>query len=307
MKTIELGDLQEKRVHGTKTFPCSLYRSKGNRERLIVKHHWHREIELLYFMKGSFQIEINMEQYHIEQECICFINSGELHSVSSCSPFMEHAVLFYPGMLTFEEPDKSQKNLLLPLLENKVTLPRFIKKEDAAFRFVRNEILQIEEAILTGIAKNQEPLDAPMETSEDMARQLLVKASLLKIIAYLQKYGLIYGEPEKTDYRVEIIKRVLSYIQKNYDKKIYNRDLAGIANMNEQYFCRFFKQRIGKPPMEYVNEYRIKQAKKLLAGTDKQVTLISLECGFNNLGNFMRKFREEAGTTPLKYRKKELG
>lgn len=307
MEAMERGDLQEKKVHGTKTFPCSLYRSEGNKERLIVKHHWHKEIELLYFMKGKYHIEINMDKYDIEEECICFINSGELHFICSDSAFAEHAVLFYPGMLLFEETDKFQKHVLLPLVENKVTLPRFIKRGEEAFIMVRNEILQIEQAILRGLPHGPGPGRASMETSEDMAEQLLVKASLLRMIGLLKKYNMIYGEPEKTDYRVEVIKGVLTFIQKNYENKIYVRDLAKIANMNEQYFCRFFKKRIGRSPMEYVNEYRIKQAKKLLANTDLPVTDVSLECGFNNLGNFMREFKKAAKTTPLKYRKNEMG
>ncbi len=73
--------------------------------------------------------------------------------------------------------------------------------------------------------------------------------------------------------------------------------------MNEQYFCRFFKQGIGRTPMEYVNEYRIRQARSLLQDTGMSVTAVSLECGFHNQGNFLREFRRYTGTTPLQYRK----
>ena len=78
--------------------------------------------------------------------------------------------------------------------------------------------------------------------------------------------------------------------------------LAGLINRNEQYFCRFFKKVIGSTPMAYVNEYRIKQACRLLEETDLSVMDICLECGFNNLGNFLREFRRRTGTTPLQYR-----
>ncbi len=74
--------------------------------------------------------------------------------------------------------------------------------------------------------------------------------------------------------------------------------------MNEQYFCRFFKKAIGRSPIEYVNEYRIKQAIRLLEETDLPITDVCLECGYNNLGNFLREFRKVTGTTPLQYRKR---
>jgi len=54
--------------------------------------------------------------------------------------------------------------------------------------------------------------------------------------------------------------------------------------------------------MEYINEYRIKQAMRLLEETDLPVTEVCLECGYNNLGNFLRAFKKYTETTPLKYR-----
>ena len=73
--------------------------------------------------------------------------------------------------------------------------------------------------------------------------------------------------------------------------------------MNEQYFCRFFKKALGKSPISYLNEYRIKQAMLLLQTTDMPVMDICLDCGFNNLGNFLREFKKNTGLTPLQYRK----
>ena len=74
-------------------------------------------------------------------------------------------------------------------------------------------------------------------------------------------------------------------------------------NLNEQYFCRLFKKAIGSSPIEYINEYRIKQAKRLLEESDLPVTEVCMECGYNNLGNFLREFRKYSGMTPLQYRK----
>ena len=54
--------------------------------------------------------------------------------------------------------------------------------------------------------------------------------------------------------------------------------------------------------MEYLNEYRIKQAMRLLKETDLPVMEVCLECGYNNLGNFLRAFKKYTEMTPLKYR-----
>lgn len=135
-----------------------------------------------------------------------------------------------------------------------------------------------------------------------MTRQLFIKSSLLRILAVLSRYRLFTPTKKDLDKRVEGIKTVLTYIKKNYKEKIYIHDLAEQLHMNEQYFCRFFKRSIGRSPMEYVNEYRIKQAMHLLDNTSWPVTEVCLECGYNNLGNFLRAFKKYTDTTPLKYR-----
>ena len=76
--------------------------------------------------------------------------------------------------------------------------------------------------------------------------------------------------------------------------------------MNEQYFCRFFKKIIGKTPVTYINEYRISRAITMLQDTQQPVMNICLDCGFNNLGNFLKEFRKKTGMTPLQYRKNFL-
>ena len=58
--------------------------------------------------------------------------------------------------------------------------------------------------------------------------------------------------------------------------------------------------------MEYITEYRMKQAIRLLEETDLPVMDVCLESGYNNLGNFLKEFRKHTQTTPLQYRKQKL-
>ena len=139
--------------------------------------------------------------------------------------------------------------------------------------------------------------------TDNLSSQLFIRAGLLNMLAVFSSYSLL-TEPEKEDdYRVEIIKSALDFIRSHYQEKIYIRDLAQQANMNEQYFCRFFKKALGKSPISYLNAYRIKQAIILLQTTDMAVMEICLDCGFYNLGNFLREFKKDTGLTPLQYRK----
>jgi len=98
---------------------------------------------------------------------------------------------------------------------------------------------------------------------------------------------------------------VLAYTAQHYNEPISIAEISRAAFLAAGYFCRFFKKAIGRSPMAYINEYRIRQSMQLLKETDLSVMEICLDCGFNNLGNFLRQFRKYTGTTPLKYKKSE--
>lgn len=115
--------------------------------------------------------------------------------------------------------------------------------------------------------------------------------------------GLMCQSPRTESQKITAIKTVLSYITDHYHEKLYVQDLASQVNMNEQYFCRFFKRSIGKTPIDYINDYRLNKVIRLLETGDAQITEICLECGFNNMGDFQRLFKCKTGITPLQYRK----
>ena len=79
-------------------------------------------------------------------------------------------------------------------------------------------------------------------------------------------------------------------------------DLASLAGLNEQYFCRFFKKKMGVTFLEYQNEYRLSFLYKDLINTKDPVHVILERHGFNNYKLFRRMFQEHFGCTPKKVR-----
>lgn len=67
--------------------------------------------------------------------------------------------------------------------------------------------------------------------------------------------------------------------------------------MNRNYFCRFFKEKVGKTPFSYLNEYRVNQAASQLLSTRLPITEIALNAGFENMSYFIRQFRRCKGCT----------
>ena len=299
----QLSNLKEIRPHGTKAFPCAIYQTRSVGKGVLVKHHWHDEVEILYFSGGQFRLEINMEQFPIRSECLYFINPGELHSIATeqSGSLTEEAVVFSPGILSFDSYDAAQMQLLQPMQNGKIRFPRFLLPGHPAFAPIH--------AAFTEIMQSFGPFVEDLSlcdgaVTDDLTSQLYIKSSLLRILAVLSSHRLFTPMEKNHDKRVEVITKTLTYNRENYKEKIYIHDLAKQACMNEQYFCRFFKKAIGRSPIEYVNEYRVKQSLRLLEETDLPITEVCLESGYNNLGNFLREFRKYTGTTPLQYRKK---
>jgi AraC-like DNA-binding protein/quercetin dioxygenase-like cupin family protein len=100
------------------------------------------------------------------------------------------------------------------------------------------------------------------------------------------------------------LKKVFNYIKSNYQDEINLSQIADQTNMTTSSFCRYFKLNTGKSFIQYVNEYKINHAAKLLLETNLNVKTICFDSGFNNFSNFNRFFKKHYQTTPKKYREK---
>lgn len=105
----------------------------------------------------------------------------------------------------------------------------------------------------------------------------------------------------KKDY--DQINRIYEYVFKNIREGVKLEEAARLIFMEPGSFCRYFKKKTKQTFKGYVKSVRIGIAAKLLAETDKPVTLICYECGYNNLANFNHYFRKTMNKTPTEYRK----
>jgi AraC-like DNA-binding protein len=86
---------------------------------------------------------------------------------------------------------------------------------------------------------------------------------------------------------------VFDYLMKNVEKEVSLQEVADVAAMSKNAFCRYFKQRTNKTFFQFLIEIRIERACGLLMkNPDLSITEVSELCGFKNLSNFNRKFKE---------------
>jgi transcriptional regulator GlxA family with amidase domain len=98
------------------------------------------------------------------------------------------------------------------------------------------------------------------------------------------------------------MEEICLFIKDNINEDL-NRDmLASAAEMIPDTFSRIFNKYTGMNLPDYINRQRVEAAIKLLETTDKSVTRISMETGFESLRTFNRVFKKITGESPGDYR-----
>lgn len=129
--------------------------------------------------------------------------------------------------------------------------------------------------------------------------ELLHELSITKNLTLLNKKNLFAALPSTEKERINI---VTAYIVENFREKISLSKVARKANMTPQAFCKYFKKISRKTFIEAVTDYRIDFAVQELVHTNKPVTQIGFESGFNDISNFYKTFKSRHRLSPLAYR-----
>jgi AraC-like DNA-binding protein len=99
---------------------------------------------------------------------------------------------------------------------------------------------------------------------------------------------------------------LVSYVKDNYRSQLNMNVLTGISGMSKSHVLRSFKQYLGCSPFRYINRLRLSAAADELIQTDKSITEIALDLGFNDSNYFTRSFRKYLGFSPREYRYRYL-
>lgn len=95
---------------------------------------------------------------------------------------------------------------------------------------------------------------------------------------------------------------IYDYIHENYEKKPDVNVIASIVHLSTAAFCRYFKKQTNMTFTEFVNQYRITQAKTLLL-KDHNVSEVGYAVGFESMSYFNKLFKSLVGETPSAFKK----
>lgn len=99
------------------------------------------------------------------------------------------------------------------------------------------------------------------------------------------------------------VNAIYDYSLKNFKRKIQLEEIAAVANISPNSFCRYFKSRTRKTYSQFLIEIRVGQACKLLIENNLSIKQLCYESGFNNFTSFHKYFKMITGKSPLNYQK----
>ncbi len=282
---------EEKRQHSTTYVPYSYYECRIPYDFANVPMHWHGEFEINYILRGQGEFICGNERFHAKKGDVLIILPNMLHAAypAADSDLIYQALVFHSAMLGAGMGDRCAASSIHPLIGGKIRVAAMVVPGEAENG---KEIGRAAERIFSCTAGSIPHAD------------LLMKSELMRLF-WLTDEESIYKEDTGVNYG-EIIRPALEFMAKNFRKNISVAELADITHLSKSYFMSCFKESAGVGAIEYLIQLRINAACEALSTTEKRISEIAFDCGYDNLSNFNRQFKKATGQTPNEYRRQSM-
>jgi len=268
-------------------FPFKIFIINGT----ITPPHWHKHTELVYILKGKALIYINGDSFRCCQGEIAYIPNSSLHTIIPDENSKYCAILIGDTVFNNFSFDVHYKEYVNLFLDNYDIMPFVILKNLDYYISIKSIIDEIINEI----------------SNRDKGYQLAIKSCICKFFVYIVRFVPYIEMPfdESKNEKIKNLKRVLDFIDENYQNKITISEMTKLTNFSPQHFCRIFKAYTGKTLVEYVTMIKLENAKQLIVKTDLPITQIASICGFCNANYFDRVFKKYFNSKPSDIRKKK--
>ena len=290
MNLNEYQNYHETKEHTATEFPYNTHLCSIPLDFSHVPIHWHSELELIVIKKGRGLVSVDFRQRSVTSGDIVLIRPGQLHSIEQDgSHSMEYEnIILKPHLLISDEPDLCALRFINLLMAGAIPSETFLTPSLPYYRQVSECIRQID-----GLCEAQPE-----------GFQLAVKGLLFQFIFLLVSNQSPQENPALLQTKsLEKMKTILKYVEEHYAERITVEDMADLTYYSKSHFMKFFKAHMGTGFIEYLNDYRLSMAERLLRSSDHSVLDIAQMSGFDNLSYFNRIFKRKYGISPGKYRR----
>lgn len=281
---------KELKQHGNEHFPFLVsYQKLSEYESGSFMWHWHPEIEITYVRKGTMCYKVNNLVYHLKEGDIVFNNSGALHSgtMENQEDCTYIPVTFDPRLIYGFFQSTINSKYVDPVIQDSLLPAICIDQSEPWHRPFREYLLRI-------IALDKKKPDF-YELDITICLQSMWRL-LLEHITY---------EPQvsrENSLEYDRIKKILSYIEDNYQNKITLNDIAGHIHLCESECTRLFKRHMNTTLFTFLQEYRIERSLEFLQ-SGEPVSTVALNTGFSDPNYYSKVFAKIKGCSPREYRK----
>lgn len=273
-------DIVESDFNPTIFFACKSRMTRGS------EYHSHDFAEITYILSGKGTYMVADEIYQVQSGDIIICNPGVKHQKLETN-VQEPTIEFFTGFTDFQFRDMA---------------PNSIELKNGGY-LLRTSVETKQE-----ISKHCYAMLAEQESCK-IGKYFMLKAHLMQIIL------LILREMEpKRDQQIGCrfdsynhnyaVKKIISYLNENYNEKISLEQLARNMYLSPVYISKIFKEETGESPINYLIQIRLEKAKEILElGDERSIKQIANSVGYDDVYHFSKLFKKYYGVSPLYYKK----
>ena len=230
----------------------------------------------------------------------------------------DHISTFQNGDLIFLGPNLPHLGFTNDLKEQHQEVVIQLKEDFLGFDFFKKPELKAIEQLFQRARKG---LSFFGDTKENIGQKLIQLAEKDKFYRLIELLVILEELAHSEDYKMlnanglalsvgttelDRMRIIYDYVVAHHNESTSLEKIAQEVNMTVPAFCRFFKKATNKTFTQFVNEFRISKACRLLSEEHQTIASISFECGFNNLSHFNNQFKQITGFSPSDYRKEKF-
>jgi AraC-like DNA-binding protein len=256
------------------------------------QYQYHPEIELLFIEKGTGTQFVGDSIQRFQDEDLLLIGSDCPHYLRSDNMYFQGDENLQAAALVIHFNPEILGEAFLNLVENRF-IQQLLEKSKKGLRIrgkTKETVVKQMRAMLTNSDQNQ-------------MLELFKLLDFLSQSSELEPLASRIIENNPNDKETARLNQIYNYSAKHFKRKISIEEIAEVANLSSNSFCRYFKKRTRKHFSHFLNEIRVEYACKLIKENQFQVTQVCYEAGFNNFPNFNNAFKKITGKTPLQYSK----
>jgi len=271
-----------------------------NNERITIQHirrkggphtmpkkHYHEGLEIYYLLNGERYYFIDNRTYRVKKGDIVLIDKNILHrTIDADNPDHERILIEFHNH--FLQPHSKE-------IKDIDTYSCFNKRKHILTINIEEQIW-IENHLFKMIKEDKNKYKGYLS---------YLKILLLELLIFLGRQTEL-NSSSTAEYPGQTHKKmaeIASYINKNYQYNLSLNKIANNFNYSPSYLSKAFKQVTGFNFVEYKNNVRVKEARKLLQQTSLNISKIAGMVGYNNITHFGRIFKDITGYSPLNYKK----